>query len=241
MQQSLAMGSGQGNNGSPGFQLPDIIQSQGELKQQLGKAGKEGQEGSEGQEAGRKGQNGQEGDGEGDNGRNGTKSGEGGNEDGRQQGGSTGNGNSDGGQGMGEQELSEMYEIYKEQQRIREALEEQLKDMMEEKDQQLARKLLRQMEEFENDLLRNGITNRSYDRVNRIEHELMKLENAALKQGEKKERESQANDREYSNPLLTRPRNLDNYRNEIEILNRQSLPLQQIYQNKVKEYFRKDD
>ena len=108
-------------------------------------------------------------------------------------------------------------------------------------DKGLALKLIKQMEDFQNDLLENGITQRTRDKMNLIEHQLLKLENAALKQGRKTERESETNTKQFQNPVLTRPDVLENYRNEIEILNRQALPLRQNYQQRVRSYFRQDD
>jgi len=143
--------------------------------------------------------------------------------------------------GTGESEFSDIYEIYKEQQLIREALEKQLADMITEQDRQLAQKILKQMERFENELLERGITEQTINRINNIEHELLKMENAALKQGERNERESQTNREQYTNPVTTRPTGLDIYKEDIDILNRQALPLRQIYQVKVRDYFREDD
>ncbi len=97
------------------------------------------------------------------------------------------------------------------------------------------------MEDFENDLLENGFTNAGLNKVNTIQYELLKLENAALKQGNKQERESNQNNSNFSNPITTKPSLLDDYRNEIEILNRQALPLRQNFQIKVKDYFKIDD
>jgi hypothetical protein len=97
------------------------------------------------------------------------------------------------------------------------------------------------MEDFENDLLENGLTQRTIAKANTIQYELLKLENAALKQGKKSERESNSNKQDFTNPIITKPSLLDNYRNEIEILNRQALPLRQNFQNKVKEYFKGND
>ena len=219
MQQSLAMGSGSGSK-EQGFQLPDIIQSQGQLKDKAGELGKQGQE----QSGGKEGKGSQEA------------------EDGK-----TGNGerqNQEGNQGPdngSEGELRELYEIYKQQQQIRQALENQLKDMMEEKDRQLGERILKQMEEFENELLERGITEQGLQRLNRIEHELLKMENATLKQGEKETRESISNKEQFTNPIITRPGETDNYDQQIEILNRQALPLQQIFQEKVKNFFKEDD
>ena len=77
--------------------------------------------------------------------------------------------------------------------------------------------------------------------MNNINREMLKLENAALKQGMSQERESSRPNVPFQNPILTKPSILENYRNEVEILNRQALPLQQNFQIKVKDYFRIDD
>ena len=97
------------------------------------------------------------------------------------------------------------------------------------------------MEIFENDLLENGITQRTINKMNTIQQQLLKLENAALKQGQKKERESQTNLRDFQNPIITKPYLLKNKSNAIEILNRQALPLRQNYQNRVKRYFQNEN
>ena len=246
MQQSMMSGQGQGQGQD--FQLPDIIKGQGELKEKMegmGQSGKGQPKDGEGQQG--KGQ--QDGEGE-------PKPGEG-NKEGQGQDGKEGksgkgkegkgNGNQSGqqgGQGQGqasEAELQEIYEIYKEQQMLREKLEEQLKDMIRTQDKKLGQKLLKQMEEFENDLLENGITQRSLSKINNIQYELLKLENATLKQGKKPDRESNTNKKSFQNPITSKPAALENYRNEIEILNRQALPLRQNFQNRVKEYFKSDD
>jgi len=133
-----------------------------------------------------------------------------------------------------------VYEIYKEQQFLRENLEKQLEDMMQQSDKNLAKKLIQQMEDFENDLLENGITDRTRSKANNIQHQLMKLENASMEQGEKKERESDTNVKQYVNPVTTKPELLQDYRNSIEILNRQALPLRQNFEKKVKVYFNND-
>ncbi|MRI01104.1 hypothetical protein GH721_11235 [Kriegella sp. EG-1] len=253
MQQSMQMGQGQGEGQD--FQLPDIIKGQGELQKKMEQMGQSGQgkpgEGQQGQQGegempgekgktgeGNKGENGQDGEkGEGGKGSKSGKSGEG-------KGNSSGNKGQEGSSGQGqpsEQELKELYEIYKEQQMIRQQLENQLKNLINKNDQQLAKKLLKQMESFENDLIENGITQRTQNKINNIQHELLKLENAALKQGKKKERESNTNKELFINPITTKPEALKDYNNEIEILNRQDLPLLQIYQSKVYKYFQKND
>lgn len=233
MQQNMS--SGQGSGKGSDFQLPDIIEGQQSIQEKMNGQGKEGskpkdggeQEGSQGQgkEDGQQGSEGNEqGDGkEGENGQGSQK------------------GNSEG-QGGGEDEmgLSEIYEIYKEQQYLRQKLEEQLQDMIKKEDQDLTKKLLLQMEDFENDLLENGITERNRNKANNIQHQLMKLENASLEQGMKEERESTSNKMDHTNPIITRPELLKDYQNDIEILNRQALPLRQNYEKKVKVYFNND-
>ncbi len=244
MQQSMKAGSGSGNP-NDGFQLPDIIKGQGELKDKMGQMGETGKGGGEGKEGkgqmpGQKGQEGEQGDKgkEGDKGQSGdTKEGKGNNGDK----GKNGENGAGGEGGISEEEMKEIYEIYKEQEYLKQQLEKQLQDMMEAGDKSLAQKLIKQMEDFEKDLLENGITQRTRNRMNFIEHQLLKLENAALKQDKKQERESQSNTKQFQNPVLTRPDVLENYKNEIEILNRQALPLRQNYQERVRSYFRNDD
>jgi hypothetical protein len=230
------MGSGQGYS-ERGFQLPDIIKAQGELGEKMGQGGQDGEKNGKGRE-GEKGEGNKDADGQGQDGEGkGKDDGNGGGEvnaTGRQE------GQSGGGTDY-EEEMKELYEIYKQQQMIREALERQLEDMMQEKDRQLARKILNQMENFENELLNQGITERTLSRVNQIEHELLKMENAALKQGKKQERESRVNDKRFQAPILTIPTDIENNGDEIEILTRQALPLHQIFQNMVKKYFERDD
>ena len=53
--------------------------------------------------------------------------------------------------------FNEIYEIYKEQSFLRQQLEQQLNDIIKEADRELAKKLIRQMEDFENDLIENGL------------------------------------------------------------------------------------
>ncbi|WP_300026866.1 hypothetical protein [uncultured Maribacter sp.] len=266
MNESMQMGKGSGQSDG-GFQLPDIIEGQQQIGEKMGQQGKSGNQGKEGKSGeGKQGENGNEGEGgkqgkrgkqgangkpgehgnEGENGKNGKgksgkerENGEGG-EKGQGKNGTNGMGTQGEGS-MSESELKEIYEIYQNQQKIRQELEEQLKNMINSSDQKLGQKLIKQMEDFENDLLENGITQRTINKANTIQYELLKLENAALKQGEKSERESNRNSKDFTNPITTKPSLLDNYHNEVEILNRQSLPLRQNFQSKVKEYFKTND
>ncbi|GLU43233.1 ATPase [Muricauda sp. NBRC 101325] len=227
------MGGGQSNGGGQGFQLPDIIQGQQSIQNKMNGQNK----GSQGQPSDEMGQQGQQGKSEQSGpGEEGSRQNENGQKGAQQKDGNEGSQ----GNGNAEMNLNEVYEIYKEQQFLRQQLEKQLEDMINQSDKNLAKKLLQQMEDFEEDLLENGITNRSVSKANNIQHQLMKLENASMEQGEKKERESETNDYRFTNPITTRPDLLKEYQNEIEILNRQALPLRRNFEKKVKVYFDND-
>ncbi|MBO0321010.1 hypothetical protein J0X14_01780 [Muricauda sp. CAU 1633] len=237
MQQNMKAGQGSGEGSD--FQLPDIIKGQQSIQEKMQGSGEQGKpSGKEGEQNGEGEKNGDgEQQGKGNQGEQGQQSGENGQGNSGQQERSNGNEGSGQGDEMG---LNEVYEIYKEQQFLRQQLERQLQDMINKQDGNLAKKLLKQMEDFENDLLENGITERTRNKANIIQHELMKLENATLEQGKKKERESNTNTTSFRNPITTRPELLKDYQNDIEILNRQALPLRQNYERKVKVYFKND-
>jgi hypothetical protein len=244
MQQSMKSGKGEGQGED--FQLPNIIKAQRELQDKMGQEGKEGEQGKEGKQ-GKEGENGQQGnngkqtgqgnrDNSGQNGENSDKNDLKENKSGQGSGG-TGNG----GEGISEAEMKEIYEIYKQQEIIKNALENQLNNLIENADRQLAQKLLRQMEDFQDNLLENGITKSTMEKANIIQYQLLKLEGAALKQGKKNERESSASKNKFTNPITTKPNALHDFKIEEEILNRQALPLRQSIQTKIKEYFKNND
>ncbi|MEM9142926.1 MAG: DUF4175 family protein [Bacteroidota bacterium] len=249
MQEAMMSGSGQGSSGN--FQLPDIIKGQQSLQQKMqgmgqqglgspqdgqGETGDQSSAGKKGKGQKVEGQNGEKGQQAGENGQ--ATKGEGNKGEG---GGQSGQRNTVAGQGLGESELKEIYEIYKEQQQIREQLEKQLENLINTKDRRLGEKLVKQMEDFENDLLENGITQRTMNRANNIQYELLKLENAALKQGQKERRESSTGERSFQNPILGRPGVIKDAEGEVEILNRETLPLEHSYKNRVKNYFKSGD
>ncbi|WP_276389036.1 hypothetical protein [Eudoraea chungangensis] len=257
MQMSMKSGAGSGES-KEGFQLPDIIQGQSGLNgkmKQLGKEGKEGSQGDSGKEGnagkngneggsggkGNSGKDGQEGnEGEGNKGGKSGQNGKGGDGQGNSSKGKTGSGN--GGENAGEEEgFEELFEIYKEQELIKNRLEEQLEDMMNPKDKEIARKVLRQMEQFQKEILEQGYTSRTMNRANYIEHELLKLEDAAMKQGKKQEREAVTSRSTERNSMKGEYGGENIKTREIELLMRQALPLQQFYQKKVRDYFQIND
>lgn len=221
MQQRL--GQGGGSQGQGGFQLPDIIRGQQRLQERLGGAGGQGQEG----EPGKPGGQGQGEPGESKDQRPG-------------QGEAPGEGGSPGAGGGSELGLEEIYEIYKQQQFLRQKLEAQLQDMIRKEDRELTGKLLQQMEDFQNDLLENGITPRTLGKANNIQHQLLRLEHAAMEQGMEDRRESSSGLQQFTNPITTKPEQLKDYRPGVEILNRQALPLHPKFEERINVYFKND-
>lgn len=237
MQQSLSPGAGQGQGS---FQLEDIILSQQELRKRMQGMGegKGKEQGSEGEENSEKGNKKGEKEGQGEQGKSGTKDskeGEKGNN------GNEGKSGNEGGEGLNEDQLKDLYDIFKEQEEIRQLLEKQLENMISNKDRDLANRILRQMQQFQEDLLENGVTKRTNDRLNAIQYQLLKLKDAEVKQGKLKERESQSAVRTYTNPLLLKYRSDTDNQSQLEILNRQALPLRRNYQKRVQRYFNRND
>ncbi|WP_335966708.1 DUF4175 family protein [Galbibacter sp. PAP.153] len=140
-----------------------------------------------------------------------------------------------------EQMSGELYEIYKQQQQLRNALEEQLKKLQGAGEKKQAQQLISQMEQIENDLLEKGFTNATEQKMLQLQHQLLKMEDASFQQGKKEERESETNTKEFTNTSSYKIPNLQQYFNEVEILNRQALPLRQNYKQKVNAYFKNDD
>jgi hypothetical protein len=225
MQMNPSMGQGQGQ----GEQLPDIIMSQEELNKKMEEGMKKGEKGKKPKD----GENGEEGEGEkqqeGESGK--SKGGEKGKEgeEGKQQGEGEGQGDS-------EMQNGELYEIYQRQQQLRQALENRLGK---EGKKGLGGELLKQMEEIELDLINKGFTNQTLQKMMDLQHQLLKLENATFMQGQDNKRKSETNNKTYDNTVPNQIPKAKEYFNTTEILNRQALPLQQVYKKKVQEYFKK--
>lgn len=234
--QMQMMGSGSGGSGKPmpgqgggdGFQLPDIIQQQESLNEKMKEGlekGKEGKEGKEGE--GQQGQGQGEGEGQGD--------GEGNGQDGENGRGNEGDQN---GEGEGDSEYlnGELYEIFKQQQQLRQQLQDRIsKEGLNGR----AGDLLREMEGIEQQLLDKGFNERTLERMLNLKYELIKLDKADFEQGQEMRRESRTNRNSFDNKLRLSPEDVKKYFNTTEILNREALPLRNQYKQKVQEYFRK--
>ncbi len=136
----------------------------------------------------------------------------------------------------GEVNAEAIMQIYKEQRKLREALENELEK------QGLGSKghaALEQMKQLEKQLLNKGFKNETIQKANTIQQELLKLKTALQQQSEENKRESQTNKNQFSNQANSLPKPLLEYLNSIEILNRQSLPLRSNFNEKVQNYFNK--
>ncbi|MFD2563523.1 DUF4175 family protein [Aquimarina rubra] len=240
MQNSMSSSKGKGGSESRGFQLPDIIKKQGELNEKMKEGSKKGKgkksdekkgegDGSKAGENGEKGKDGKgkQGEKNGKNGKDG-KNGKGGK-------------NSDDGEGDSDSQEEnmngELYEIYKQQQELRNALQNKLKEQG--KGNKIGSDLLRRMEQVEQELLEKGFNDGTLSKMLNLKHELLKLEDATIEQGEEERRESKSNNRLFSNDNEIQLNRAKQYFNTTEILNRQVLPLRQNYKRKVQEYFKK--
>ena len=232
MQAQMSMGMGSGSSGMPmpnpkggsgsGKQLSDIIMSQEELAKKLGKGKQEGQSGD-----GEKGEGEKEGSGSGSDGE-----GSGGDSEDAKD----GNNGKPGGE-SGEAELARQYEIYKQQERLR----NKLQDLIENGNlNEGARDLLKEMEQIEEALL-SGNSSSAKRRMEDVIQQFLKLEEAEQEKDRKSERESTANTKNFTNDVQRDFPELKEYFNTDEILNRDELPLEFRYKQKVKSYFRKTD
>ena len=221
MQMSMSKpGSGKPKPGEgQGMQLPDIIQKQKGLGDKMKEGMKEGNKPGEGKDS---------------------KSGEG-KQQGKEGQGKDGHGNKNGGKGNenkegndGEGDAEAIMEIYKEQVKLREALQ---KELAKQGLDSQGKSVIDQMKQSEKQLLNKGFKNENLQRILNIQQELLKLNNAVQQQGQDTKRQSETNKAEFSNRSNALPSSLLEYLNSVEILNRQSLPLRSNFNQKVQEYF----
>ncbi len=218
--QGSGQGSGQSGSGGQEMQLPDIIKSQEELNKEMEEGMKKGEKGKS--KEGDEGKEGNEG-----------KEGDQGKQNGSQQGSQEGDG-----EGNSEELNGELFRIYQQQQQLRQALQDKLaKDGL----QGQGKDLLEKMEEIELDLLNKGFTNQTLQKMMDLQHQLLKLEDATFTQGQDNKRKSETNDKQFNNTTTDQIPKAKEYFNTTEILNRQALPLHQVYKKKVQEYFKKSD
>ncbi|WP_378186068.1 DUF4175 family protein [Aquimarina sp. W85] len=241
---SSSSGKGQGQ----GFQLPDIIKSQEQLNERMQKGSQGKKKGKGGESTTSDGENGEQKK-DGNKGKQSSgKQGEGDKKQGQSEGsnkgddgkkgkkGNQGNNTDSNGEGsFGDEDMNgELFEIYKAQQQLRQALEEKI-NASGIKGQ--GKNVLMKMEGVENELLQRGFNEQTLQRMMDIKHQLLKLDKAAFEQGKKEERESTTNFKNYNSGNSSNTDQIKQYFKTTEILDRQVLPLRKNYKERVKTYF----
>ena len=131
----------------------------------------------------------------------------------------------------------DIFEIFKQQSYLRETL---IKIMEKEGDSNgTFKRAIKSMEQLENEIINNGLTQSSLKRMQQLEYQLLKLNTALVKQGKENKKNATPNTSRYKNNNLKQLQFKKQFYNQIEILNRQSLPLQQDFEKKVQKYFSK--
>jgi hypothetical protein len=207
--QEMANPSMSPGSGGEEKQLSDIIMTQEQLNEQM-------QEGVNEQQQGKEDKEGEE---------------SGNEENGVQQDGPEGQERS---VQQSEEMSGRLFEIFKQQQLLKQQLKDRLKDAGNDLRKE---ELLRDMEQVEKHILEKGFNRETLERMNRITHKMLELEQAVFEQEEDEERTSRTNLEEYENRAKDQNLKAREYFNSTEILNRQTLPLRQIYKAKVKQYF----
>ena len=227
---SMKLGEEKGKGN--GFSLPDIIKKQGELSEKMKGGMNKG--GKKGDKSGAKKGKGKSGKMPGDNGKPGVN-GKNGNK------GTKGNLGNKGSGGNGENDDldGELYEIYKEQSQLRKQLNEAIKESENNNAKGLgdAKNVLKSMEQLEDDILKLGFNQGTIQKMQQLNYQLLKLDRATLKQGKDDKRQANVNLEDGKKNKIQAIEFNKRFFNQIEILNRQSLPLQQNYKLKVREYF----
>ena len=232
MKKSMSMKPGKGKGEGAGFSLPDIIKKQGALSEKMKEGMKKGSKpgGKKGKEVpkkpGEKGVPGEKG-----------KSGEKGESGKEGENGKKGNAGSSGSQN--EDLDGELYQIFKEQRMLRQQLQDAIKENegTSPNGNLSAKKVLKTMEQLENEILEKGFNSQALQKMQQLNYELLKLDKAALEQGKENKRKSAANSAQMESNKKKELEFKKLFYNQTEILNRQSLPLQQNFKKKVREYF----
>lgn len=140
--------------------------------------------------------------------------------------------------GKGDEDKSgELFKIYQEQNRIRNQLYDAIKNQG--KSPGKTTEVLKTMEQLENDILEKGFTQDIFQKMQQLEYELLKLDKASIKQGQENRKKSNTNKKVYEKKNLKEIKLKKVFYDQIEILNRQSLPLHEYFEKKVQLYFLK--
>ena len=148
-----------------------------------------------------------------------------------------GSGGKKGGGEAEEQSSGELYKIYQQQSQLKKQLEEVL-NRTGSGDTKI-NKVLKTMEQLERDILEKGFNLKTIQRMQQLEYQLLKLDTAFFKQGKDTKRKSNTGAFPSKRKQLKELQFKKRFYNQIEILNRQSLPLHKDFEKKVQKYFLK--
>lgn len=132
-----------------------------------------------------------------------------------------------------------LFQLYQEQNRIKNQLNEAIKNKGNGFGK--AAQVKKTMEQLENEILEKGLSENLLQKMQLLEYELLKLDKASLKQGQEKNKTANTNTRQYPKKKRKPLKYKKQFYNQIEILNRQSLPLHDDFEKKVHLYFLKKD
>jgi|AntRauTorckE5430_2_1112549.scaffolds.fasta_scaffold00289_3 hypothetical protein len=230
--QMKGSGNPKPSGSKPGEQLSDIIKSHEELQKQMQKGGSKGQGESSkpeegGEKEGKEGKSGEDSEGgeEGDGGKG---------EKGKNKDGEGGDGKKKGSQQGDEQMSGDVYQIYKQQQDLRNQLENEIERLGLKGN---TNELTKSLDRLEQELLMKGFSNDLLQQMDAVKHQLLKLKKAANQQGQDEERQAKTNKKEFNSNSEPWVEKAKEYFNTTEILNRQQLPLQSQYKKLINIYF----
>ncbi len=138
---------------------------------------------------------------------------------------------------QGEENIGELYRIYQQQNQLKQQLENLIEEGKDPKGQ--GKKVVKTMEQLENEILEKGFSQEVLQRMQSLEYQLLKLDKAVLEQNKDKKRKPNTNTTQFSKKELKQIEINKLFYNQLDILNRQSLPLQQNFKKKVQKYFSK--
>ncbi len=144
------------------------------------------------------------------------------------------------GRQFNEQESARQYELFKQQQQIKDALEQLQDRFSKNKDRAQLKKILKQMEALNKRLLKEGITRQTLESLKQIQQQLLKLKNASFSQEEEERRQSNYNLKNYSTPDSLFYEKNSKFAPSIEQLKRNKLPVNQDVKKKIINYMRHD-
>ena len=129
-----------------------------------------------------------------------------------------------------------LFQLYKQQQQLRQQLESILKK---EGLSSQGKNTLDSMEKIEQTIVNQGVSSELLKKMKALKYEFLKLEEAALKQGESAKRQSQTSKKKYRQQSYLSKEEIKLLFGSEEVLNRKPLPLHQNIKKKVEHYFSK--